>query len=226
MAGFVAGQAFSVAGEPVDNPAGAVTITMTGVTAGNCGVVFIKFLSETKFVDTIVDDRGDTWSATYSATSSGERYEMLFCNSFTNSGTHVISITTNSPATTTSIVGSALEYTGLTATPLDAEVSTAQDTGTTFVTGATGLPAQNDEVVIAWISIANAGRTVSSLGGLYTDRVNKDTTRFIVCDKIISAIATQNETWTINGGNSAGGGFIATLKIAAGGSSAPMFRGS
>lgn len=132
------------------------------------------------------------------------------------------------PSVTDSVAGGILEYSGLTATPLDKTASGSASAGSTTVsTGTTGTTSQANELVIV-LAGPHAGPSAFSLTswtGGYTTQVSEGQglgtfgTTVVGCfigDLIVSAAGTYGSTATYTPAGDAGG-LVATFLAAAGG---------
>ena len=129
------------------------------------------------------------------------------------------------PSVIDSVAAGVLEYSGLTATPLDKTASGSASAGSTSVgTGTTGTTAQAAELLIACVGPhAGAGAfSVSAWTNSFTEQITEGDglgtvgTTIVGCfvaDRIVSATGAYSSTATYSPAGDAGGA-IATFKIA------------
>lgn len=208
---------FSQAFDNAGPAAGATTtVSMTSITAGCAGVLFITMKSESRSVSSVVDSAGDTWTSLVgdqSNAGNGERFATWGAGNLA-AGAHTLTITFDAGSQSGSMAA-ALEYCGVTTSPFDVAASVQQSSGATgWTVGPTASTAQADEYVVSGASSTTASRPFTTPSG-FTRRVNLLTTQFVVADKTVAATGTQSAQWDVTGGNSLGEASIVTLKAAA-----------
>lgn len=196
--------------------AGATTtVSMTGITAGCAGVLFITMKSENRTVSSVTDSAGTTWTSIVVDQSNGIYGERLATWGAGNlaAGDHTLTITFDTGGQSGSMAA-ALEYCGVTTSPFDVGASTQASGVTGWTVGPTGTTAQADEYVVSAASSVPGSRPFTTPSG-YTSQLALLSTQFVVVDKTVAATGTQSATWDVTGGNSGGEASIITLKAAA-----------
>lgn len=133
---------------------------------------------------------------------------------------------TFTPSVSDAVAGGVLEYSGLTATPLDKVASnTTNSAATAIATGTTGITAQADELLIVVVG-PHAGNghpwVLSSWTAGYTSQIEEpeglngaSSAACHIGDRIVTATGTYSATGTWTPASSDAGAAIATFKIAA-----------
>ncbi len=209
-------------------------VTATGVTAGNCLIIFTSYFRgpSTGGTETTPTDSNGTVAIALAATPSnlgaiGDIGTSIFYVKNANSGSHTITPQANGAYNTT-----VLEFSGLdTAAPFDVSTSalTSNANQTSQVTGTTATTAQASELVViglglgAQIGTADVGFTDPVSGFTTARKVSNDLSDLATFHayKTVSSTGTQTATfnWTDpdTGGGNASHAAIATFKAAAGG---------
>lgn len=135
---------------------------------------------------------------------------------------------TFTPSVSDAVAGGVLEYSGLTATPLDKTASnTTNSAATSIATGTTATTAQADELLIVVVG-PHAGNghpwVLSSWTAGYTSQIEEpeglngaSSAACHIGDRIVSATGAYTATGTWSPASSDAGAAIATFKIAAAG---------
>lgn len=135
---------------------------------------------------------------------------------------------TFTPSVSDAVAGGVLEYSGLTATPLDKTASnTTNSSATSIATGTTATTAQADELLIVVVG-PHAGNNhpwvLSSWTAGYTSQIEEpeglngaSSAACHIGDRIVSATGTYAATGTWSPASSDAGAAIATFRIAAAG---------
>lgn len=138
---------------------------------------------------------------------------------------------TFAPSVADSVAGGVLEYSGLTATPLDQTASnTTNASATSLATGTTGMTSQASELIIVVVG-PHAGNNhpwvLQSWSAGYTSQVEQPnglatagaaSSACHIGDRIVAATGTYSATGTWAPASSDAGAAIATFKAVAGGS--------
>lgn len=174
----------------------AVTVTITGVTAGNLLVLAWIWATDALTITSVTD--GTAWTVANPAnTSAGGSYgQAVYFLPNAGSGTHNVVITMSGAGTLR--CGQIFEYSGLkTSSVLDKHAESGSAGNTTSNSATTAATTGAPEMVFAFSIGDTANDAISNASG-YTDESsladNVNLWRFLVSDKRITVDATQSCT--------------------------------